>query len=318
MTYWQGKVALVTGGSSGFGLALAAALVQAGARVILTARDPDRLHQAARQLGKLAIHPPAADGSSASPTSSADSPASISPSSISPSIISSSADSPSGSMDSPCVLAADVTSPDEVQRVFERVRADFGRLDALFNIAGRSDRGLLLETPPERLQALWDLNVMAALHCARAAQPLLGESQGHLVFMGSLAAKSAARYLGGYCCTKFPLAAAAQQLRLELQPSGTHVLLVCPGPIARPDAGERYAAQSAGLPEAARKPGGGVKLPGIDPEWLADRILTACQRRQAELIVPGKARLLFAISQLWPRWGDAIIRKKTASSSPRD
>lgn len=298
MTYWQGKVALVTGGSSGFGLALAAALVQAGARVILTARDPDRLHEAARQLEKLSIPPPAADGSSASPTSSAD--------------------SPSGSIDSPCVLAADVTSPDEVQRVFERVRADFGRLDALFNIAGRSDRGLLLETPPERLQALWDLNVMAALHCARAAQPLLGESQGHLVFMGSLAAKSAARYLGGYCCTKFPLAAAAQQLRLELQPSGTHVLLVCPGPIARPDAGERYTAQSAGLPEAARQPGGGVKLPGIDPAWLADRILTACQRRQAELIVPGKARLLFAISQLWPRWGDAIIRKKTAGSSPRD
>lgn len=287
MAYWQGKVALVTGGSSGFGLALARALVRQGARVILTARDPDRLHQAARELGEFPSRAAATDASSAPPTAG-----------------------------SPHVIAADVTSPNEVQRIFEQVRTDFGQLDALFNIAGQSDRGLLLETAPERLQELWDLNVMAALHCARAAQPLLGESQGHLVFMGSLAAKSAARYLGGYCCTKFSLAAAAQQLRLELHPTGIHVLLVCPGPIARPDAGARYAAQSAGLPESAQQPGGGVKLPGIDPARLADKVLTACQRRQAELVVPGKARLLFAISQLWPRWGDAIIRKKTSGSSP--
>jgi hypothetical protein len=49
----------------------------------------------------------------------------------------------------------------------------------------------------------------------------------------------------------------------------------------------------------------------IPPDRLARDILLACQRRKPELVVPGKARLLFAISQLWPSLGDWIVRKKS-------
>ena len=107
---------------------------------------------------------------------------------------------------------------------------------------------------------------------------------------------------------RFAIAAYSQQLRYELNPQGVHVLLVCPGPIARPDTGQRYDAEASDLPESARQPGGGVKLRGIQPEELAARILRACERRLPELIVPAKARWLFAISQLWPSIGDRIIR----------
>ena len=60
-----------------------------------------------------------------------------------------------------------------------------------------------------------------------------------------------------------------------------------------------------------RKPGAGVKVKAIPPEWLAQRILRACEKRRPELIVPAKARLLFAISQLWPTLGDWIVLRKT-------
>ena len=131
--------------------------------------------------------------------------------------------------------------------------------------------------------------------------------------MGSLAAKTAAPYLGAYPASKFAVAAYSQQLRLELGPRGLHVLLVCPGPIARDDAGVRYDAQSDKLPASARQPGGGAKLRAIDPAWLAQKTLSACERRKPELVVPGKARLLFAISALWPGLGDKIVRRKTKS-----
>ncbi|MDA8279161.1 MAG: SDR family oxidoreductase [Actinomycetota bacterium] len=47
----DGKVALVTGASRGIGLAIAARMAEAGASVVLTARKPDELRQAAASLG---------------------------------------------------------------------------------------------------------------------------------------------------------------------------------------------------------------------------------------------------------------------------
>jgi hypothetical protein len=90
------------------------------------------------------------------------------------------------------------------------------------------------------------------------------------------------------------------------------VLLVCPGPLARPDEGSRYDGQTKNLPESVRKPGAGVKINTLSPDYMAQRILRACQRRQPELVVPAKARLLFAISQLFPSLGDWIVRKMSA------
>ncbi len=50
MSYWKEKVAVITGGSGGLGRALAASLSAAGARVVLAARDPEKLERVAAQL----------------------------------------------------------------------------------------------------------------------------------------------------------------------------------------------------------------------------------------------------------------------------
>src|SRR5688572_400442 len=47
----EGKVALVTGGSKGIGFAIAAGLAAEGARVAVASRDPERVRQAAEQIG---------------------------------------------------------------------------------------------------------------------------------------------------------------------------------------------------------------------------------------------------------------------------
>ena len=209
-------------------------------------------------------------------------------------------------------IAADITRSDDVDRLFDTIRDSWHGLDMLVNNAGRSSRGTIAETSPEVFRELWELNFLAALRCTQAALPMLIESQGHVVNIGSLGAKSASKFLGAYPTSKFPLAALSQQLRLEHASDGLHVLLVCPGPITRDDAGSRYTDQAESLPAEASRPGGGVKVKTIDPEWLAGRIARACERRQAELIVPGKARLLFAISQLFPAWGDWIVTRMTS------
>jgi len=210
-------------------------------------------------------------------------------------------------------ITADVTRQEDVERLVNAVVGEQGRLDLLVNCAGRSSRGAIAETTAGQFQELLELNFLAAVRTTRAALPHLLNARGHVVQIGSLAAKTGSPHLGAYPASKFPLAAYCQQLRLELGPQGLHVLLVCPGPLRRDDAGSRYDAASSNLPDSARKPGGGVKLKGIDPDWLARRVLIACERRMPELVVPGKARLLFAISQLWPSLGDWIVKRMTGA-----
>lgn len=262
---WQGKVALVTGGSTGLGRAIAQALVDRGADVALAARDPDRLEATAAQLRQ------------------------------------------SGRQ----VLAVptDVRRQDQVERMVTQTVQRFGRLDMLVNNAGRSARGEAIATSPEEFADMMDLNLIALVRCTRAAMPHLLAAQGHLVNIGSLAGKTAARYMGAYSATKFAMTGYSQQIRMELGPQGLHVLLVSPGPIARDEPRTYSAEQIAALPESAHKPGAGVKVSLLRPEKLAAWILDACDKRQPELVVPGRARLVFAISALWPSLGDWIVRK---------
>ncbi len=210
-------------------------------------------------------------------------------------------------------IPADITQQPQVDALAQQTLEHFGRVDVLVNCAGRSARGAALDTTPEQFQQLLELNFLAMVRCTRAFGSALIEARGHIVNIGSLAAKTASRHLGAYPASKFPVAAYSQQLRLELNPQGVHVLLVCPGPLARPDAGHRYDEQSDGLPESARKPGAGVKLKGIPPEKLVAKILRYCERRKPELIMPGKARLLFAVSQVAPSLGDWILSRMTNS-----
>ncbi|MDR0520407.1 MAG: SDR family NAD(P)-dependent oxidoreductase [Planctomycetaceae bacterium] len=205
---------------------------------------------------------------------------------------------------------ADITRQADIDRIFDTVKNRFNRLDVLVNNAGRSMRGKILDTAPEQFQALFDLNVLGTIRCTRAAAPMLLEKKGHVVNIGSLAAKSAARFVGAYPVSKFAVAAYSQQLRLELGPENLHVLLVCPGPIKR-DNERLYPLEDTGIPESARKPGAGVKTGLIDPDWLAGQILTYCEKRKPELVVPGKARILFALSQLFPSLGDWLVKKNT-------
>lgn len=272
MTFWQGKVVVVTGGSRGLGKAIAEEFAASGAQVVIAARRAETLAAVADEFQDKG-HPVAA-------------------------------------------VAADITRQEDVERLFSQTVERFGRLDVLVNNAGRSMRRKIADTTAEDFRELLELNVVALVRCTRAALPHLLASRGHVVNIGSLAGKSAARYIGAYPAAKFAVTAYSQQLRLELGPQGLHVLLVSPGPIARDRAKVESEREVLGesadvLPARAHQPGAGVRAKALSPSRLAEEIVRACERRQSELIRPRSARLLFALMQISPRLADWLVKRLT-------
>ncbi len=207
-------------------------------------------------------------------------------------------------------VVADVTRAADVERLIAEVLAHYRRINLLANCAGRSARGEAQATTPDDFQEMLEVNFLGAVRVTQAAMPHLLVARGHLINIGSLAAKSAARYYGGYPASKFALAAYTQQLRLELGPQGLKVLLACPGPISRAVPRDYVPADSS-LPKSARAAGAGVKVSQLSPEHVAEAILDAAEQRRPELVLPAKARLLFVLAQISPRLGDWLVRRMT-------
>lgn len=213
----------------------------------------------------------------------------------------------------PCLaFRTNVLQDADVEQLASGVVDALGGIDLWINCAGKSSRGSIAETSLDEFRELWELNFLATVRCSLAALPHLQQSRGHLINIGSLATKFAPRWLGAYPTSKHPLAAFCQQLRLEQRESGLHVLLVCPGPLTRDDAGERYGVAAKGLPAEAAQPGGGAKVNTLAPKRVAERSLLACEKRKPELILPGKARLLAILSQCSAAWGDWLLLRKSS------
>jgi NAD(P)-dependent dehydrogenase (short-subunit alcohol dehydrogenase family) len=203
---------------------------------------------------------------------------------------------------------ADVTKDEDVARLVNSVVEKFGRIDVWVNNVGKSIRVGFKDAALDEYRDLMEMNFFTSVRCSLAALPHLVESSGSLVQIGSLASKTAWQHVSPYVTSKHALAGFAHQLRLE-GPANVHNLFVCPGPIRRDDAHQRYEEQTKSLGESANAPGGGVKLKGIDSEWLANKIVDGCRKRKSEIVIPAKTRILFSIAQLSAGWGDWLLRK---------
>lgn len=278
MSDWNDKTAVICGGSSGLGLHLATELVRQGCKqVVLIGRDETKLSQAVDSLRSVAL-------------------AVSSKTSIQ-------------------AISGDLSNPDQTANCASSLAQVAPIIDLVIQAIGVSDRGTLASLTRERLHELVDANVVTSLHAIQQFSSSLIASRGVMVLVGSLSSLFAPRFLGGYSIAKHGLAALAQQARLEYSDSGMHVMLCCPGPIARDDAGKRYEQQASSdsrLPAEALQPGGGAKIKGLNPSELAKQILQSASRREAMLILPHKAWWLRLVTALSQRLGDRILRKKSS------
>ncbi|MFF5927857.1 MULTISPECIES: SDR family oxidoreductase [Streptomyces] len=186
----QGRVAVVTGASSGIGEAAAEKLASLGAHVVVLARRADRLQNLVERIAE--------NGGTA------------------------------------LALTADVTDPAAVQAAADRVEAELGGADLLFNNAG-----VMLPAPiEERAAGQWqrqiDLNVTGLMNVIGAFTPHLvraGQERGvaDLINTSSIAARNIFPNFAVYSGTKAYVTHLSRHLRTELGPKGVRVSAIEPG-----------------------------------------------------------------------------------------
>jgi NAD(P)-dependent dehydrogenase (short-subunit alcohol dehydrogenase family) len=194
----EGKVAVVTGGSSGMALESAKRFVEEGAYVFITGRRQKQLDEAVKLIGRNVTG-----------------------------------------------VRGDASNLDDLDRLFDTVKREKGKIDILYASAGWGEALSLGEITEQHFDTIFDLNVRGTLFTVQKALPLFNDG-GSIFMTGSVASLKGFPGYGVYSASKAALHSFARTWLNELRDRNIRVNVLHPGPIAT-------AMQDQVLDEAGKK-----------------------------------------------------------------
>jgi 3-oxoacyl-[acyl-carrier protein] reductase len=177
-------------------------------------------------------------------------------------------------------FVADFSRPDEVSGLVERIEAAMGPLEALVNNAGIGYGAAILNTPPDAIRRLFEVNFFSMADLSRQAlTSMQARRRGRIVNVSSAAGLFGCPGIAAYSATKGAMHAFTQALRVEAAEYNVQVTEVIPISVQTPFfsnvGGDKYA--PAGLTitadAVARSIAGAVVAPGAAVEALPYRPL---------------------------------------------
>ena len=182
----EGKVAVITGGSSGLALESAKRFVEEGAYVFIVGRRQEQLDEAVKLIGRNVTG-----------------------------------------------VRGDVSNLDDLDRLFDTVKREKGKIDILFASAGKGEPAVLGEITEQHFDKEFGLIVRGTLFTAQKALPLINDG-GSIILTGSVASVKGFPGFGVYAASKAALRSFARTWLNELKGRKIRVNVLGPGPIATP------------------------------------------------------------------------------------
>jgi 3-dehydrosphinganine reductase len=186
---FKDKVAVVTGGSSGIGLATARLLSAHGAHVWLIARNTDRLKSAVQSLEAARFNPGQRFGFS----------------------------------------AVDVSDMAQVEKAAKQIREELGVPDVLINSAGITYPGYVQDLSLEIFHQMMEIDYFGTVNMVHAFLPeMIKRRSGYIVNISSGAGYMGIFGYSAYGAAKYAVRGYSEVLRVELKPYGIGVSVVFP------------------------------------------------------------------------------------------
>jgi len=189
------RVVLITGCSSGIGLASAAAFAAHGDIVIATMRNLDKSAPLRAALGVAGV-------------GEGDTPGTAS------------------------IVALDVSDEASIRAAVQAIVEQHGRIDVLVSNAGVLYEGTTEELAVEAFEHSIDVNFLGTVRMIKAVMPSMrAAGQGHIIAVSSTAGILGQPFNDAYCASKFALEGMCESLFPVAAKFGVHVSLVEPGPV---------------------------------------------------------------------------------------
>jgi NAD(P)-dependent dehydrogenase (short-subunit alcohol dehydrogenase family) len=185
----SGKVALITGASSGIGAATAVLFARLGAKLAIMGRNEANLLDVSKNCSQHLT----------------------------------------AGTESPLMLIGDLTSEHDVKRIVDKTVERFGRLDILVNNAGVLEFGSIETTSLEQYDRVMNVNVRAVYQLTMLAVPHLIKTQGSIVNVSSVNGTRSFSGVLAYCISKSAVDQLTKCTALELASKKVRVNSVNPG-----------------------------------------------------------------------------------------
>lgn len=182
----EGRVAVITGATSGMALATAKLFVEEGAYLFITGRRKEQLDEAVKAIGRNVTG-----------------------------------------------VQADSSSAADLDRLYETVKKEKGRVDVLFASAGGGEFGPLGNITEEQFDKTFGLNVRGTLFTVQKALPLFTDG-GSIIMNGSIAGVKGFPGATIYSASKAAVRSFARTWTVELKDRKIRVNTLSPGTIDTP------------------------------------------------------------------------------------
>ena len=140
---------------------------------------------------------------------------------------------------------ADMSKPDEIEKMILDAEKSFGSVDIIVNNAGIQHVAPVDEFPMEKWDAILAINLTAAFHMIRIATPVMKKNGwGRIVNIASAHALVASPFKSAYVAAKHGLAGLTKTVALELAEQNITCNAVCPGYVKTPLVDGQIASQA--------------------------------------------------------------------------